>query len=135
MASAPHPALAWLAKHRRRLAPLVLFGGVMLVGGPLMKSAPRSTSIRLRLPEPGRVRAVTLSVLDAGEPIRGVHLAYAAGAPDRISEEFELKPGHYEVRVDVTRTDGASESEATAIRALDVPAEGTVVLDLTRGDA
>ena len=33
------------------------------------------------------------------------------------------------------RTDGVGESEATAIRALDVPAEGTVVLDLTRGDA
>lgn len=135
MASDPHPILAWLAQHKRRLAPLVLVGGIALVAGPLSNAAPRATSIRLRLPEPQRVRLVTVSVLDAGEPILGLQLAYEQGAPDRITEELELVPGHYELRVDVTRAAGAQPASATSIRALEVPADGVVVFDLTRGDA
>lgn len=147
MASDPHPVLAWLTQHRRRLAPLVLVGGVLLVAGPLTDAAPRATSIRLKLAEPQRIRLVTLSVLDAGEPVLGLRLAYAQGAPERILEELELVPGHYELRVDVTRApqrDGAPGASreaapdaltATSVRALDVPAEGVVLFDLTRGDA
>lgn len=135
MASAPQLVLTWLAEHRRRLAPAVLVVGVVLVINPLARTAPRRTHLRLKLAEPQGVRTVTLSVLDAGEPILGVRLAYAAGAPDRIFEELELRAGHYDVRVDVTRVGDADGPPATAVRALDVPAEGTVVLDLSRGDA
>jgi hypothetical protein len=135
MASAPHPALTWLGTHRRRLAPLVLVGGVALVVGPLADATPRATTVRLRLAEPRQVRAVTLSVLDAGEPVLGVRLAYEAGAPDRITEELDLPAGHYEVRVDVTREGTREGSPTTSVRPLDVPTEGIVVLDLSRGDA
>lgn len=135
MAADPHPAIAWLLEHRRRLAPLVLIGGVVLVAGPLLDTAPRSTNIRLKLSEPQQVRSVTLSVLDAGEPIVGLHLAYEQGAPDRINEELDLAPGHYEVRIDITRAGAPSDSPDTAVRRLDVPSDGTVLLDLSRGDA
>jgi len=146
MAADPHPALAWLMRHRRRLAPLALVGGVLLVAGPLLDATPRSTSIRLKLAEPQQIRLVTLSVLDAGEPVLGLRLTYAQGAPDRIREELELAPGHYELRVDVTRAprrDGtadigdaaASGLTATSVRSLEVPAEGVVMFDLSQGDA
>jgi|GEM_PF-3265167 len=146
MAADPHPVLAWLSLHRRRLAPLVLVGGVMLVAGPLLDATPRATSIRLKLAEPQQIRLVTLSVLDAGEPVLGLRLLYQQGAPDRISEELELAPGHYELRVDVTRArhgvgaadvveGAANELTATSVRSLEVPAEGVVLFDLSRGDA
>lgn len=107
----------------------------MLVAGPLLDSTPRATSIRLTLAEPQQVRTVTLSVLDAGEPILGLRLAYAQGAPDRIHEELDLAPGHYELRVDVTRADDRGASGVTSVRTLEVPAEGIVLLELGRGDA
>ena len=107
----------------------------MLVAGPLLDSTPRATSIRLTLAEPQQVRMVTLSVLDEGEPVLGLRLAYAQGAPDRINEELELAPGHYELRVDVTRADDRDASGATSVRALEVPADGVVLLELGRGDA
>jgi hypothetical protein len=125
--------LAWLAQHRRRLAPLVLVGGVLLVAGPLSEATPRATNIRVELAEPQQVREVTLSVLDAGEAVVGVRLAYERGAPERIEEALELPAGRYELRVDVTRAAGADEERT--VRALEVPSEGTVVIDLSRGDA
>jgi hypothetical protein len=95
MMDAARRALSWLAQNRRRVAPLVLVGGVVLVFGPLADAAPRETSLRLRLAEPGAVREVGLSVLEAGEPVLGLRLPFARGAPPRIDESLDLPPGRY----------------------------------------
>ncbi len=130
MKTEAHRALDWLARHRRRLTPLVLVGGVALVAGPLADAAPRETSVRLRLAEPGAVREVGLSVFEGGEPVLGLRLPYARGAPARIDESLDLPPGRYELRIDVTRGEGEARARSTAVRVLEVPVEGVVLVEL-----
>jgi hypothetical protein len=130
MMDAARRALSWLAQNRRRLAPLVLVGGVALVLGPLAEVAPRETSVRLRLAEPDAVREVGLSVLEAGEPVLGLRLPFARGAPPRIDESLDLPPGRYELHIDVTRGEGATRARRTEVRMLEVPTEGVVIVEL-----
>jgi hypothetical protein len=135
MMDAARRALSWLAQNRRRVAPLVLVGGVVLVFGPLADAAPRETSLRLRLAEPGAVREVGLSVLEAGEPVLGLRLPFARGAPPRIDESLDLPPGRYELHIDVTRGEGASRRQRTEVRTLEVPTDGVMLVELDAAGA
>jgi hypothetical protein len=135
MMDAARRALSWLAQNRRRLAPLVLVGGVALVLGPLADAAPRETSLRLRLADPGAVREVGLSVFDAGEPVLGLRLPFTRGAPPRIDESLDLPPGRYELHIDVTRGEGATRAQRTEVRMLEVPTEGVVLVELDAAGA
>lgn len=116
-----------LLTHRRRLAPAVLLIGAIVVGGEVCQGIAHETEVHFRLgPFHGQVEEAVISYRLDGQEVKGARFQWADGAPQTLVHVVELQPGRYEVRAWLTHTEGERSFE----RALVVPSEGVVRIDL-----
>lgn len=122
---------AFIGRHRRRLARLVLALGVVVAVVEVYPSFPRDTEVELLLGSQ-RERAVELRVayVHEGEELRGVSFGFPQGAPDRVRHTVRLPSGTIQVRMELRKRDGASQFWTRKLR---TPADGTVRFDLAGG--
>lgn len=122
---------AWLRKvaaGRRRLAPVVLVVGALVVGLSLMKAVPNETHVRYGLgPDHARVTRAVVEYFRGADRIQMLDRRWASGAPKSFDHELALAEGEYEVRATL---EVSGEPEAVVLRSLSVPSEGVVHLDL-----
>lgn len=115
--------------HRRKLAPLVLGGGVLVVGTIATPSWPHDTDVELLL---GQRHSDVIElrigyVRDAEqEPFKAVTLRYPHGAPATVRHHVELPPGRYAVVLELVSAQGHTDMS----RRLDIPAQGVVRLQV-----
>lgn len=120
--------LEFLKKHRSRLARVVFVVGALVVGLTLVSAAPRETHLRFAVgPDHRDVTDVRIAYVQAGEVVRGAHFPFRMGAPEVIRHRVELAPGLYEVRAELRGPRVRRDLRAP----LEVPAEGTVRIDLS----
>lgn len=118
-------ARAWFGAHRQRLARLVGMLAVLLVAGQLAGAMPRATDVRYEVGEGQRELRVAYLGED-GDEVKGVRFGGPRGVPALVRHEVELSPGRYRIEA-VLR--GAGQARLVE-RALEVPAEGVVRIDL-----
>jgi hypothetical protein len=124
-------ATAWRTK-RRKLAPLVVAAAVLLIGRQLEGAIPREVHLRYELgPTHGALHEARIGYRLDGEEMKAVRFAYAHGAPSSIDHQVTLSPGRYEIVAELHG--GASGREV--VRALEVPADGIVRVDLFGGSS
>lgn len=111
---------------RRRLAGLVLLIGAIVVGRVLFERAPRSVDLRFELGE-APVEELDVRYLVAGEEVAGFRRHDAAGLRSPVRHAVDLAPGRYEVRA-LVRTNDRERLEQRALR---VPSDGVVTIDLS----
>jgi hypothetical protein len=133
MTTAPAGWAARLWAHRRRVAPLVLGGAVLVVGGQWQSQAPGPVEVEFALgPTRADASALEVDYLDGEALVRRASFRFEDGAPSAVRHRVELGPGHYEVVISVTTRHGPTiETRA----ALDAPADGVVRLRCGEGDA
>lgn len=123
MASVVEPARAFLLRHRRRIAPIVLGVAVVVVGTPLLEAVPRETDVHLDFgADHLRVSSAEITFASDATAVHGVRLDYPDGAPRRVEHTADLPPGDYDVRIELRGP--AFHRDLT--RSLAVPAEGRV---------
>ncbi len=116
-----------LLAHRRRLAPLVLIVGVLLVGSQLWEAVPQETEIHYRLgPQHEEIRSISLSYQTGGEEVVRTDFRWPAGAPRTVPHAVSLPPAEYLIEAEVRASSGSRHLE----RRLAIPAEGLVSIDL-----
>ncbi len=114
-------------EHRRRFAPIVMIVGLLVVGGQLFGAFPRETEVRYRLgPEHRDVTSARISYVAEGEEALGARFDWREGAPESVRDTVSLIPGRYEVRAELSGAGSARE----VVRALTVPADGVVSIEL-----
>jgi hypothetical protein len=116
---------------RRRLAPALLIVGLLLFGKLAHEEIPRTQEVRFVLtPEHEGARAVRVTYAEAGEAVTGLERRFPDGAPREFSHVTSLRPGHYDLAIEITRPDGQVRRFS---RALDIPAEATPRIVLRDG--
>ncbi len=113
--------------HRRKLAPLVLGGGVLVVGSVATPAWPHDTDIELSLGSHHReVTELRIGYVRGAEhePLKAVTLRYPDGAPATVHHHVELPAGRYAVELELVSAQGRTDTS----RRVDVPAEGVVHL-------
>jgi hypothetical protein len=113
--------------NRKRLARFVLLIALLVVGGQVLQWVPRAVDIRYHLgPRHRDFTEARIAYMQQGHEIKGVRLRYESGAPESIRHQVDLSPGRYEIAVELRGPD----AERTVRRALQVPADGVVRVDL-----
>lgn len=116
----------WL-DHRKRFAPLVAVLAVVVIGSVLLGGMPREVEIRYDLgADHEAFSEVSLSYRQQGESVQEVRFDYPGGAPAQFRHRIELVPGRYAIEASLR---GSGQSRDIS-RALEVPAEGLVRIDL-----
>lgn len=113
--------------HRRKLAPLVLGAGVLVVGSIATPSWPHETDVELLLGHRhSEVVELRIGYVRGAEqePLKAVTLRYPEGAPATVRHHVELPPGRYAVVLELVSAQGRTDTS----RRLDVPADGVVRL-------
>jgi hypothetical protein len=117
------------AKHRKRLAGLVLAIFVAVVAIDVGSNVPRATSLALDVGDDhAHVREVEITYVEGeheGPVVRTARRRYEEGAPSRISDAIDLVPGVYRVQLTLTRDDGTTERREGRFVA---PGEGTIAV-------
>lgn len=111
-----------IREHRRRVAMLVAVVGVLVVGGRIFEAVPREVSVEFSVPEHG-VEAVQVAYFLSGDEVSGVR--FDSPRPP-LRHTLSLSPGRYHVEAVIR----AGEGQRVVRRALRVPAEGIVHIDL-----
>jgi hypothetical protein len=120
-----------LLAYRKRIAPLVLGAGVLVVGGEIAQRAPASVEVELPIgAEHADVRQLDVAYLEGTAVVRHVSLRFPDGAPERVRHTVHLAPGRYRVQVDLHLRGGGTEIRTGRLEA---PAEGVVRLHLSEG--
>ena len=93
---------------QRRLAPIVLVGGLLLSGKLAYDAVPRSRQVKLVPTEDqrARVRAIRVLYLLDQEAVAGLDRRFPEGMPPEFSHEPTLAPGEYEIQVELTTARG-----------------------------
>ena len=116
----------WKA-HRKRLAAIVAAIAIAVIGGTLFDAWPREVEVSYSLGDDhGAVREARIAYLLEGEEVKGVRFAEPTGFGPRLFHRVELMPGRYDVEATLVG-EGVARS---VTRALEVPAEGLVRMDL-----
>ncbi len=116
-------------QHRRRIAGVVLVLFVLGVALDLSHTVPRQTQLAYDLGADHRdVRMVELAYTHGEEAVEQARHRYSDGAPARLTDEIDLVPGRYEVRVDLSYEDGHVVTHEGRFEA---PGQGTVVVQWT----
>ena len=110
---------------RRRIATAVAVVGVLLVGSRLARAWPRSVEVDYLL-EPGVVK-LDVDYLYEGEAVASARFRQPDPKSTLIQHTVRLRPGEYQARITVYRSDGVGVEHA---RKLIVPAEGLTRFDL-----
>ena len=113
---------------RRRLAPLMLVLGLLVMGKLAHEEVPRDQDVELLLSKPQQdASSVRIAYAHDGEDVSYVELRYEGGAPARVRHRPSLRPGLYDVQIDLGYRDGRVEHVK---RDFSVPTEGAVRLRL-----
>ena len=93
---------------QRRLAPIVLVGGLLLSGKLVYDAVPRSRQVKLVPTDDQRtqVRAIRVLYLLDQEAVAGLDHRFPEGMPREFIHEPTLAPGDYEVQVELTTAGG-----------------------------
>jgi hypothetical protein len=120
----------WFLANRRRLAPLVVVVAVALIGSQFLNVWPYETTILYDLgADHASIIEVRLAYLVGEGEAAGASFRFDDGAPDTLRHVVELHPGRYTIAAEL-RGDHLSRNVS---RALEVPAEGVVRVDLSEG--
>lgn len=113
-------------ERRRRLAPLFLAAGLLIVGKLAYDEAPRDQELRYVLPGSHvQVLRVTYSADD--ELYAGLERHFPGGSPRELVHTPSLSPGRYELAIELTARDGAV---TRMTRSVEVPSEGALRIRL-----
>lgn len=115
-------------QHRRRLARLVLFAGLIVVGRQLWPTWPHETELEFVLgPDHADVVELRIAYLDHGEELHGVRFGFPSGAPATVRHRLSLPPGRLLIHCELFGKNGASRQ---LTRKLTAPANGLVRIAL-----
>lgn len=123
---------------RRTLAGAILLGGLAWAGSGLFAELPRETRVAFRLDRDAPaapVQVATVAYRLGGEPVAQARFQEPAGLPGRFDHRVTLPPGWIVAEVEVRGSAPDAPPPRRVVRRFKVPAEGTVLLDLGRGDA
>ena len=118
---------AWVLANRRRIAGALAIVFVFVLAIDLSGTVPRPTVLAFDLGAGHEaVRTVELTYTAGDdELVEHARHRYAEGAPERITDELDLLPGAYDVRIDLEYGDGRREARQGHF---DAPGEGLVVV-------
>jgi hypothetical protein len=115
---------------RRRLAPLMLGVGVLLFGKIAHEELPQEQAVRYSLSpaQQSTARRVRVTYQADGDVLSGLEQTFREGeVPAAFDHKPSLKPGRYQVAVDLFADDG----RVTRVqRMIEVPSEGTTRISL-----
>lgn len=117
-------------ERRRRLAPLVLVGGLFTVGKLAYDEVPRDQPVRFVLPE-AAIHAMKVIYSSHEEFYGGLERRFPNGSPRELVHTPSLSPGQYKLSIELTSQSGAVTH---LTRSLTVPSEGTTRIRLTESD-
>jgi len=110
---------------RRRLAPLILLGGLLLLGHFAQTDMPRDQEVRFVLtPTHRNVRTVRVAYLEEGEQVSGVEFRPRAEASSTLVHSPSLKPGSYDMAIEIEDQSGRVQALS---RRLSVPSEAVTI--------
>lgn len=116
----------WLA-HRKRFAPLVAVTAVVMIGSVLFDGWQKGVDIRYDLgADHESFTEVRLSYQLSGESVKEARFEYPEGAPESFRHSVELSSGRYDIEASLR----GPEASRDISRAIEVPAEGLVRIDL-----
>jgi hypothetical protein len=106
---------------RRRIAPVVLLAGVFVVGHTAKDEIPRTQEVLYVLSDDQRkAESVRVSYAQDGETVTDIALRFAAAVPPRVAHSPSLRPGRYDVTIELT---GRAFPGQVLSRTLVVPTE------------
>jgi hypothetical protein len=117
-------------ERRRRLAPLVLVGGLFTVGKLAYDEVPRDQRVRFVLPEHA-IDAMRVTYSSQNEFYGGLERRFPNGSPRELDHTPQLSPGSYRLSIELTAPGGAVTH---LTRQLTVPSEGVTRIRLTESD-
>ena len=115
---------------RRRLAPLLLVVGALLFGKIAHEEMPQEQLVRYSLSpaQQSTAQAVRVTYTSDGDVLSGLEQRFPAGAPAEFTHGPSLKPGRYNVSIDLIGRDG----KVTRVqRALEVPSQAPARISLS----
>jgi hypothetical protein len=120
--------VAWLVRHRRRVARAVMLVGVLVVSAQFVPNWPRETDVEFALGQ-GHANVVELRVsyLSGDDELHGVAFNFPEGAPGVVHHHVTLPAGDFEVRCELRGRAGDSHR---IVRHLHAPAAGHVRISL-----
>jgi hypothetical protein len=109
------------SKVRRRIAPIVLIAGLLFVGHTANEEIPRTQEVSYVLSDEQRkAESLRVSYAQAGETVIDIALRFAPSAPGVVSHSPSLRPGQYDVTIELT---GRAFPGQVLSRTLTVPTE------------
>lgn len=112
-------------ERRRRLAPLFLVLGLVIVGKLAHDEMPQDQQLTYALPS--SVQSLRVTYSDGDALIAGFERQFPTGAPAFLSHVPSLAPGRYQLAVELVSADGG----VTRLdRSIDVPSEGDLRVSL-----
>lgn len=111
-----------MGQHGKRVARFVAVAGALVVGLSLFDAYPREVELRYRLGS-ADVQEAVISYAHEGEEVGGVTVRAPREAFDHT---VSLAPGRYTIEARLREPEGLR----TERRSLEVPADGTVWIDL-----
>ncbi len=114
---------------RRRLSLPLLVVGLLLFGKMAYEEVPQEQRVRFLLSasQQRTLQAVRVTYSGEDEVLSGWERRFPAEAPSELVHHPSLKPGRYEVSIDLVAKDGTTTHLA---RALEVPAYATTQISL-----
>jgi hypothetical protein len=123
-----HSLLAQLQPHKKRIARLVGFAGMLLISGMLIKGAPSQVEVELLLgPLHREYVEVRVAYVQRGEEVHGVAFSFPDGAPGKLHHKVQLPAGDFEVRTELRSERGPV---VASIGRLHAPSAGQVVIEV-----
>lgn len=120
--------LAFFARHRRRLATLVLGLFLVAVALEIGGAIPRETRVSVPLgPAHAEVTEARIAYEQGEETVHSVTMRWPSGAPAAVRHTLDLSPGDYEVSVWLRERSGRQRQLTGRLTA---PADGVVRLAL-----
>lgn len=106
---------------RRRIAPFVLIAGVLLLGHTAKEEIPRTQEVLYLLTDDQqKAESLRVSYAQDGETVIDIALRFAAAAPPQVAHSPSLKPGTYDVTIELA---GRAFPGQVLSRTLTVPTE------------
>jgi hypothetical protein len=120
--------VGFFARHRRRLARLVLGLGLIYSARLLWPSWPHETELEFELgPDHAQVVELRVAYLHQGEELHGVSFGFPSGAPALVRHKLSLPPGKLVLSCELRARDGGARR---LTRTLTAPVEGVVRIPL-----
>jgi len=107
------------------MAPLVLGGGLLLLGHLAQTELPRAQEVRFVLtPDPSTVRTVRVTYLEEGELVSAVEFRPGAQSHRALVHSPSLRPGPYDMAIEIE--DQSGHVQAMSKRLL-VPSDAVTI--------